>query len=286
MWRDAQIKLYRQYGGTVPYALAPAYPITYFAYPMKQLIQLGGILTISLSLAACGGGGGDSPAANSGAGTSPNNQASTGNAVVTDARVIADLKSSNIDFGPGANSRPAGTWRWSDAQAKSIQVYIPAPAAGNSTEQDYAAKVRTSIALINTKLAGLVALEAVGTVPASGNYIQISYSTSWVPPGSTDYSSYCANVATGPSTGSMIMPDSKNGIFSVPVYINLGNGHCNVTQDIVTHEFGHALGLANHYNGFGIGIDNVTEFWDVLATLYGNPQSTTQTALVVKRAAK
>jgi len=36
---------------------------------------------------------------------------------------------------------------------------------------------------------------------------------------------------------------------------------------IVIHEFGHALCLANHYNGIFIGIDNVTEFQDVLAAL-------------------
>jgi hypothetical protein len=51
----------------------------------------------------------------------------------------------------------------------------------------------------------------------------------------------------------MILPNSEYGIASNPVFVNLGNGHCDVTQDMVTHEFGHALGLANHFKGFGTG---------------------------------
>ena len=83
--------------------------------------------------------------------------------------------------------------------------------------------------------------------------------------------------------GNPIQPGSQNGIGSNPVYLNLGNGHCNVTQDIVTHEFGHALGLANHFNGFGNGPAISAAYWDVLATLYANPQSTTAANLSVRR---
>jgi len=84
--------------------------------------------------------------------------------------------------------------------------------------------------------------------------------------------------------GNVIQPDSQNGIKSNPVYVNLGNGHCDVTQAIVVHEFGHTLGLANHFNGFGIGNSTSMVFWDVLATLYGNPQSTIAHNLLVRRA--
>ncbi|MFZ6773249.1 hypothetical protein ACO0LB_11095 [Undibacterium sp. SXout7W] len=38
-----------------------------------------------------------------------------------------------------------------------------------------------------------------------------SYSTSYVPPGSTDYQSYGANVTTGPSIGNVVLPDNQNG---------------------------------------------------------------------------
>lgn len=247
---------------------------------MEKTKTIAGFIAVSCLVVACGGGGSDSGS------STGNQQPSAGITSPTDAQVISLVQSTNIDFGPGANGRPAGTWRWSDTPSRHIPVYIPTPAAGDTTAQDYAAKVNTSVALINTKLAGLLVLDATNTMPNSGKFIQVSYGTSWVPPGSTDYAGYCANVATGPNTGSMIMPDIQNGIFSNPVSINLGNGRCNVTQEIVTHEFGHALGLANHFDGFGTNDTSSTAFWDVLATLYSNPQSTLPANLVVKRAPK
>jgi hypothetical protein len=119
--------------------------------------------------------------------------------------------------------------------------------------------------------------------PSNENFIQISYGTSYVPQGSTNYQGYCANVSEGPGIGNMIQPNSEYGIASNPVFVNLGNGHCDVTQDIVTHEFGHALGLANHFNGFGTGDAISPAFWDVLATLYDNPQSTIAQNLRIRR---
>lgn len=251
---------------------------------VKKITTISGLVALSCLVVACGGGS-DSSTGGSNTGTQPG----AGIVSPSDAQVVSLVQATNIDFVPGANGRPAGTWRWSDTPSRHITVYIPTPAAG-TTAQDYAAKVSTSVALINNKLAGLLVLDTSNTLPTSGKFIQVSYGTSYVLPGSTDYAAYCANVATGPSTGSMIMPDSQNGIFSNPVFINLGNGRCNVTQDIVTHEFGHALGLANHFDGFGTNDTSSTAFWDVLATLYSNPQSTLTANLTanltVKRAAK
>jgi hypothetical protein len=248
---------------------------------MQKIVALGSAIAASLVLTACGGGGGGG-----GTGDSATQVATpTPTPTTTDAELVANVKSSNIDFAPGMNGRPAGTWRWPGTPVQHVAVYIPVPAAGNSTEQDYAAKANASIVEINGKLKGLLVLDAASSMPASGNFIQVSYGTAYLPAGSTDYQSFCANVATGPSLGNPIAPDSQNGIASKPVWLNLGNGHCNVTQDIVTHEFGHALGLANHFAGFGDGPAVSGAYWDALATLYGNPQSTAAVNLVVKRAA-
>jgi len=254
---------------------------TALRYP-KQAI---GILGLAFLMSACGGGG-DSHSANGGGNVSTGNPAPITNVLAPDAQIVAYLKSSNIDFIPGANGRPEGTWRWPATPDQHVAVYLPAPATGNATEQDYANKVTTSVNLINAKLSGLLVLDLTGTRPASGNFIQVSYLTSYVPQGSTDYAGYCANVATGPNIGSMIVPDAGNNIASGPVYVNLGNGRCNVTQEIVTHEFGHALGLANHFASFGDAPVNswTSAYFDVLATLYGNPQSSPAANIVVKRA--
>lgn len=231
---------------------------------MRKVACCSLLFTIFTMLTGCGGGGDE-------------------NVTATDLEVIADLKSSNIDFLPF--NRAPGTWRWPSTPTQHVLVYIPTPAIGNVTEQDYATKTQSAITQINSKLTGLIIIEPVSSIPSSGQYIKISYGTSYVPAGVTDYQSYCANVATGPSIGNVIQPDSTNGINANPVYINIGNGHCAVTQDIIAHEFGHALGLANHFNGFGgSGPAISTAFWDVLATLYNNPQATIANNIIVRRA--
>lgn len=241
---------------------------------MKFSLMVATLFTFALS--ACGGG--------NSSGSNSNNQPTVTTA--TDTEIVANVKSSNIDFLPVIYpvNRPAGTWRWPSTPNQHVLVYIPVPASGNTTEQDYASKAQNAITQINTKLRNLLVLEPVSAMPANGNFIQVGYGTSFVPVGSTDYQSYCANVSEGPNMGNLIQPDSQNGIKSNPVYVNLGNGYCEVTQAIVVHEFGHALGLANHFNGFGIGDSTSTAFWDVLTTLYGNPQSTIAQNLLVRRA--
>lgn len=229
-------------------------------------------LPLVAALAACGGGGNATDRADPAPDVS-----------VSDAQVMADLKSSNIDFLP--TNRPAGTWHWPSTPAQHIPVLVTPPTAGNATEQDYAAKTQTAITTINRRLTGLLVLDAVTVAPASGNYIHVTYGTSYVPPGSSDYQSYCANVATAPGVGNPIQPGSDNGIASRPVHVNLGNGHCDVTQAIVTHEFGHALGLATHFAGFG-NDGPESAFWDVLSTLYANPAGTPAGNVLIRRAAR
>jgi hypothetical protein len=238
------------------------------------------IFGLAIALAACGGGGSDS--SNGGSGS----PAASVDVPAPDAQIVSYLKASNIDFARAANGRPDGTWRWPNTPDRHVPVYLPPAAAGNATESDYASKVAVGVNILNTKLSGLLTLDLTSTRPASGNFIQVSYLTSYVPSGSTDYASYCANVSTAPNIGSVIVPDAANNIVTSPVYINLGNGHCNVTQDIVTHEFGHALGLAIHFASFGDAPVNSwnNAYFDVLATLYGNPKSTPAANLVVKRA--
>lgn len=236
-------------------------------------------LGLALALSACGGGS-DSGSANGG------NPVAAADVPAPDAQIVSYLKTSNIDFARAANGRPDGTWRWPNTPDRHVAVYLPTPAAGNSTEADYANKVTVGVNLINAKLSGLLVLDVTNTRPASGNFIQVSYLTSYVPSGSTDYASYCANVSIAPNIGAVVVPDKGNNIVTSPVYVNLGNGHCTVTQDIVTHEFGHALGLAVHFASFGDAPVNSwnAAYFDVLATLYSNPQSTPAANIVVKRA--
>ena len=239
---------------------------------MKMTIKHTLAASLLVLLAACGGGGGAA---------STDNTSSTG--VVTDAQIRQLLSDSNILAHDPTNSS-AGTVRWTGTNNLSpqIPVYIPTPT--NATETDFAAKVRVAMTDTNSKTGDRIRFSEVSTEPTSGGYFRISYLTAYVPQGSTDYASYCANVSTGPSVGNVIQSDvTTNNYNNTTAWINLGNGVCNVTQEIVTHEFGHALGLRNHFDGFGNGDAISTAYWDVLTTLYGNPLRTTAAQLTIYR---
>ena len=200
----------------------------------------------------------------------------------TDAKVVSDVATANISSWSGGT---AGTNRWVGAGAAAAQITVVVPTPLNAAENDLAVKARGAISAHNFKLAGAVLLTEVDTPPTSGGYLRISYLTAYVPPGSTDYAAYCANVATAAGAPNVVNPTSPSGQRNDTVaWINLGNGRCDVTQGVVIHEFGQALDLGSHFQGFGYPDAISTEFWDVLATIYANPVKTPAAQLVVRRA--
>jgi hypothetical protein len=251
--------------------------LIYLKVKMIKAIKFHHLLAVSaISLiTACGGGGG---------GEAENTSASDSAAVATDAQIRQYVNESNI-LATDPTNPSAGTVRWTGVNnsAPQIPVYIPAPTS--ATETDFAAKVRVAIADTNRKTGGRVALTEVNTLPSSGGFFRVSYLTGYVPPGSTNYAFYCANVSYGgPGFGNntdanAISTDYNNKI----AWINLGNGFCDVTQSTVTHELGHALGLRSHFEGFGYGDAISASYWDTLTTLYANPLRTTASQLVIYR---
>jgi hypothetical protein len=66
----------------------------------------------------------------------------------------------------------------------------------------------------------------------------------------------------------------SNGKINTRLYVNLSSKKCTASLDIAIHEFGHALGLGNHFSGFGSGEIISRSFWQVLYVLYHNEVGT------------
>jgi hypothetical protein len=81
----------------------------------------------------------------------------------------------------------------------------------------------------------------------------------------------CGHVSALPETTAYPKDfyDAK-GKISTRLYVNLSSRKCRASLEIAIHEFGHALGLGNHFPGFGSGDAIASSFWNVLYTLYHN----------------
>lgn len=85
----------------------------------------------------------------------------------------------------------------------------------------------------------------------------------------------CGNVGAKPRNYSYPQRFLKStGEIDTTLYVNLGSQYCDDTKkgnqqsDIAVHEFGHALGLGEHFQGFGIGPIISPKFWAVLKEIY------------------
>lgn len=224
-------------------------------------------------LSACGGGGG---------GGSGGSNSSTAN-VSSEATIKSLLSSSNASntYFPWNDSAYAvcsgKTKRWN------LPIEVRAPFASTS------ARATTAMNTIEAKLGFTVFNRSNLSTAPSGGFVGIIFSDagqSYIPPGQTPVSgsTYEANVSAGPNLGNW--PSAvldANCAISTALYINLDNSSFTAGADVTVHEFGHALGLGEHFSGFGNGAAISKDFWDVLATLYGTNAGTTASTVTVVR---
>lgn len=228
------------------------------------------LLSMAL-LSACGGGGGGS-----------SNSSTT--SVSSEATIKSLLSSSNTSntyfpWNDSAYTACSGkTKRWN------LPIEVRAPFASTS------ARATTAMNTIESKLGYTVFNRSNLSTAPGGGFVGIVFSDagqSYIPPGQTPVSgsTYEANVSAGPNLGNW--PSAvldANCAISTALYINLDNSTFTAGADVTVHEFGHALGLGEHFSGFGNGAAISKDFWDVLATLYGTNAGTTGSTVTVTRA--
>jgi len=142
--------------------------------------------------------------------------------------------------------------------------------------------------VIETKL-GHTLFDRTGVIDTLDSEIDtgliISEGTAVGPGGVVD-SNACGNVSTAPGVTEVVRFDlNSNGVMSGKAYINIGSSACSPRVDIAVHEIAHAMGLFNHFSGYGTGAVMNSTAWNVLYSLYvaNTPGTTAENVIAVRK---
>ena len=126
---------------------------------------------------------------------------------------------------------------------------------------------------LNMEIFDRKSIDAVPDSEVSRGLI-ISVGTAYAPPGSNPQHA-CGSVSAEVNSGHWPSPSAtENGVMSYRLYISLDNAFCEADLEVVIHEFGHAMGMGAHFEGFGDGPPISDLFWNVLRTIYANTPGT------------
>lgn len=272
-------------------------------------------LALCVTLTACGGGGGDGDAPS-------NNNSGGGTLNLTDAQVRTYLQTSqaanivpywDTSVVPSTPLAPAAagvvdsskTYRWSvengdlipikDAtNSSSASAYITQ--ALDEIEQQLGKQIFDRISLANVPVANVPRGIIIRNVALSGNTDGVSNNCGHYHVSDLSFSAYYLLIDATQTMSPMVSADWENAMSDVNyslrpqsyVDVNFSSPSCGPFKELVVHELGHALGLNNHFDGFGQGSCSngaavcASAFYQVLKALYNNPVATTYSSLVVQ----
>lgn len=191
--------------------------------------------------------------------------------------VMRDFEKTNLD----SNRFP---WIAGLAQARTKRWYIehdgliPVKMNGSALAQDAIEKIESVLQM------PIFDTTSIANLPDDQitRGIIVSEGTAIGPNGAiTKYT--CGHVSARPETTSYPKDFyDSNGTINTRLYVNLSSNKCTASVEITIHEFGHALGLGNHFTGFGSGDIISPSFWQVLYTLYHNQVGTSAEELQIQ----
>lgn len=201
----------------------------------------------------------------------------TGTAPTMDeAGILAYLRETNVDGTgfPWTGAAAGRLKRWSVEAAP-----IPVQANGNALALEAMDRIEAELGRTlfdRTSLAGIPAdsievglIVSVGTAVGEGGAVN---------------GNVCGQVSAEP--GGTAWPagfhDSEGRILT-RLYVHISSSACSADLDVAIHEFGHALGMGEHFPGFGEGPAAGDNFWNVLHNLHANPVGATVAELQIER---
>ncbi|MEM1260413.1 MAG: hypothetical protein AAGH81_17950 [Bacteroidota bacterium] len=107
--------------------------------------------------------------------------------------------------------------------------------------------------------------------------------------GTTSYPSYGLFTDTDEDGEILVIIEDgwydATGTIDTVLYVHIGAPTCDneIDLDLVIHEFGHALGMGAHFEGFGLGPAVDENFWNVLHTIYNNRAGTLEENIVINQ---
>ena len=199
-------------------------------------------VVLSTVLAGCGGEGSDAPAP----GASSED--------TSDATTRQTLQSTNLDVGPAGGAAVGTLKRWN----------LPVPVKTNND-----ARAVQAMDAIESRL-GTTVFDRVSIAALDDNLITRGLIVS---------------VGSGPQTplcGSISPPqDGATAEMTGVMVISLDSPTCTASVAATIHEFGHTLGVFNHFQNFGDGNAIGELFWRVLRTIYLNAIGTPAASIVL-----
>ena len=158
--------------------------------------------------------------------------------------------------------------RWQGA----ITVYFAEP---HSTTDEDRARVVRAMDEIESKVPMIQFDRRLDTLPEDDDVGLVISFGSAVGAWGVINSNACGNVGGAPHAVSQSFSYPWNfyadsGEINTQLYVHIDSAKCRASHGVIIHEFGHALGLGEHFEGFGIGPPINANFWNALWNLYNH----------------
>lgn len=214
-------------------------------------------------LAACDAGGGadDAPAVQGPAG------------------ILANIETSNLDSSrfPWASIADGRLKRWH----YEIDGLIPVKTHGNTLAEAALDEIESRLGLV------IFDRDSIALMP-DGDITRgliVSEGTALGPYGMVDENT-CGMVSGG--IGTTAYPAdflTEQGNINTVLWVHLSSSACIASLAVAIHEFGHALGMGEHFEDFGYGDAIDANFWNTLYYIYNNNVGDTRDELVITQVA-